>query len=211
MKIQFVLGAAALLLATGCDNEPAENKTKVEAAAPVAAAPAPAAAVSEKLAFSNADSSIDWVGAKVTMKHDGSFKEFAGTIDYVKADVTKSKVEVTIQTASVTSDAEKLTGHLKTPDLLDVEKFPTAKFESASIVAGGADGATHTITGNLTLHGVTKSISFPAKIEASGDSVSVNAEFAINRKDFGIVYPGMPDDLIKDDVLLKLKLSPKKG
>ena len=67
------------------------------------------------------------------------------------------------------------------------------------------------MTGNLELHGVTKSIKFPATVKASGDSVEVDAEFAINRKDFGVVYPGMPDDLIKDDVLLKLHVRAHRG
>jgi polyisoprenoid-binding protein YceI len=63
----------------------------------------------------------------------------------------------------------------------------------------------------LQLHGVTKSISFPATIKVGGDAVEVDAEFAINHKDFGIVYPGMPDDLIKDDVLLKLRIRANKN
>jgi polyisoprenoid-binding protein YceI len=66
------------------------------------------------------------------------------------------------------------------------------------------------VTGNLDLHGVKKSITFPATIKVEGDTVEVSAEFAINRKDFGIVYAGMPDDLIKDDVLMKVKLKAKK-
>jgi polyisoprenoid-binding protein YceI len=67
------------------------------------------------------------------------------------------------------------------------------------------------VTGNLQLHGVTKSITFPATIKTSGDAVDVDAEFAINRKDFGVVYPGMPDDLIKDDILLHLQIHAKKA
>jgi polyisoprenoid-binding protein YceI len=67
------------------------------------------------------------------------------------------------------------------------------------------------VTGNLELHGVTKSITFPATIKMSADAVDVDAEFAINRKDFGIVYAGKPDDLIKDDVLIKLEIRAKKG
>jgi polyisoprenoid-binding protein YceI len=67
------------------------------------------------------------------------------------------------------------------------------------------------VTGNLELHGVTKSITFPATITVQGDAVTVKADFAINRKDFGIVYPGKPDDLIKDEVLLKLNIAGKKA
>lgn len=209
---QLLGGALVLALVSGCDNDPAKDKTKVQAAAPEPAAPAAAPAASlVKYRFSQEDSSVEYVGAKVTGKHDGKFEEFHGTIDYVDGDVTKSKVEVEIKMASVTSDNDQLTGHLKSADFFDVEKFPTATFESTAISVGGADGATHTVKGNLTLHGEKKSIEFPAKIDASGDKLSIEAEFAINRKDFGIVYPGKPDDLIKDDVLLKLKLSPKKA
>jgi polyisoprenoid-binding protein YceI len=63
----------------------------------------------------------------------------------------------------------------------------------------------------LQLHGVTKSISFPTTIKVGGGGVEVDAEFAINRKDFGIVYPGMPDDLIRDDVLLRLHIRANKS
>lgn len=210
MKLTTWTAASILFLAVaGCDNDPAKGKAQATAAEPVAAAPAPASAV--KYAFSNADSKIEFVGAKVTRKHDGSFQTFTGSVNLVDNDPTKSSVTTEIDVASVKTDDDKLTGHLKTPDLLDVEKYPKAKFTSTSIAAGGDKGATHTVTGNLELHGVTKSISFPAKINASGDSVDVDAEFVINRKDFGVVYPGMPDDLIKDDVLLKLQLRAKKS
>ncbi|HSC89323.1 MAG TPA: YceI family protein [Polyangiaceae bacterium] len=211
MKHLLLVSAAALLLATGCDNEPAAGKAKAEAAAPVEAAPAAApAATSVKYAFSGADSAFDFTGAKVTAKHDGKFKDFSGTVDLVDGDVTKSSVKAEIKIASLSVEPAKLQGHLLSPDLLDAEKFPTASFESTKIVAGGASGASHTVTGNLTLHGEKKSITFPATI-TSGDVVTVKAEFAINRKDFGIVYPGMPDDLIKDDVLIKLDIKAKKG
>ena len=149
-------------------------------------------------------------GAKVSAKHEGSFATFNGTIALVDNDPTKSTVTADVDVASLTVEPAKLNGHLKSADFLDVAKFPKAKFTSTAIKAGGDNGATHTVTGNLELHGVTKSITFPAKIKVDGDQVSVDAEFAINRKDFSIVYPGMPDDLIKDDVLIKLALRGKK-
>ena len=88
----------------------------------------------------------------------------------------------------------------------DVAKFPKASFASTSIKAGGEKGASHTVTGNLTLHGVTKSITFPATIKTTGTGIDADAEFAINRKDFGLVYAGKPDDLIRDDVVIKLTI-----
>lgn len=147
---------------------------------------------------------ITFVGAKVTQKHDGGFKKINGTID-VSGD--QAKVDAEIDMASVYTDTPKLTGHLQSPDLFDVAKFPTARFTSKSITKN-ADG-TSTVTGDLTLHGVTKTLSFPATVAATPEEASAKAEFAINRKDFGIVYPGMPDDLIKDEVLLKLDVKAK--
>ncbi len=210
MKTSLLIGISTLALTlAACDDNPSKGKTQATTAEAVAVAAAPASAA--KFAFSNADSKLEFVGAKVTGKHDGSFQTFSGTVSLVDNDPTKSSVSVTIDVGSLKSDQEKLTGHLKSPDLLDVAKFPQATFNSTSIKAGGDKGASHTVTGNLQLHGVTKSISFPATIKATSDAVDVDAEFAINRKDFGIVYPGMPDDLIKDDVLLKLQLRAKKA
>jgi polyisoprenoid-binding protein YceI len=208
-KIRFGIVIVALA-AAACDNNPSKGKTQAAATEAVAVAPG-ATAAGVKYAFSNADSKVEFVGAKVTRKHDGSFKTFSGTVNLVDNDPTKSSVSVTIDIASIQSDEEKLTNHLKSPDLLDVAKFPQATFSSTAIKAGGDKGATHTVTGNLQLHGVTKSISFPATIKPGADAVDIDAEFAINRKDFGIVYPGMPDDLIKDDVLLKLQVHAKKA
>lgn len=210
MKVSSLVTTSMFVLAVAaCDNDPAKGKTQVSAAAPLAATAAPASAV--KYIFSNTDSRIEFVGAKVTRKHDGSFQTFTGTVSLVDNDPTKSSVATEIDVASIKADEEKLAGHLKSGDFLDATKYPKATFTSTSIKPGGDKGATHTVTGNLQLHGVTKSITFPATIKASGDAVDVDAEFAINRKDFGVVYPGMPDDLIKDDVLLKLRIHARRG
>lgn len=204
-------GLVALLGLVACDNEPGAGKPKAEVAEPAAEAPkaAPEAAAAQTLSFSQDGSSVAFVGAKVTGKHDGSFQTFSGTVKLVDGDPTKSSVSVQIDTASLTADAEKLTNHLKSPDFFDVASNPKAAFESTAIKAGGADGATHTVTGNLSLHGVTKAITFPATVAATANQATVKAEFVINRKDFGIVYAGMPDDLIKDDVLIKLDILAK--
>jgi polyisoprenoid-binding protein YceI len=122
-----------------------------------------------------------------------------------------STVSVEIDVTSISAGIEKLTNHLKSADFFDVEKFPKATFVSTSVKPGGEKGATHTVTGNLTMHGVTKSISFPATIRLAPDSAEADAEFAINRKDFGVMYAGKADDLIRDDVLIKLTIRAKKA
>jgi polyisoprenoid-binding protein YceI len=207
----FAIALTAVVL-SACNNDPAKDKARANVAPPVASAAEPAApAAAVTYAFSNDGSKVEFVGAKVTGKHEGTFGAFRGTIQLVGNDPQKSSVQTEIDTASLNVEPAKLAGHLKSADFFEVEKFPKASFQSTSIKPGGEKGATHTVTGNLELHGVKKSISFPATIRVSGDTVETDAEFAINRKDFGIVYPGKPDDLIKDDVLIRLQLRAKKA
>lgn len=199
----FLVSTALLAAALGCAN-PADNKPAAvvhETPAPPAE-PTPVAAAGERYVIGEG-SKIGFVGSKVTGSHDGGFNQFAGSIELVERDPTRSRVEVTIDATSLWADNDKLTGHLKSPDFFDVERHPQARFESTAIVAEG-DG--YTITGNLDLHGVTKNISFPAKITLGEGQVTAEAEFSVMRFDFGIVYPGKADDLIRDEVLIRLNL-----
>lgn len=211
MRNQTLFGAAALALfaSTACNNNPVENKPIAVVGQAAKDAPV-ASAEAVHYAFSEQGSSIGFVGAKVTGKHDGSFGKFSGTIDLVGGDVARSAVHVEVQAASLSADQEKLTGHLKSPDFFDVERYPTITFHSTSVHPADLPASRYTITGNLGLHGVTKSISFPATIRVQGSDIAVESEFGINRKDFNIVYPGKPDDLIKDEVLVRLKLLAKR-
>ena len=209
MKYRLMTAALALTLAGACFPDVEEGKPKATVAEPTAAqAPAPAsqeAPQTHKFAVDAKQSRIAAVGAKVSAKHDIAFDKWTGTLTV--ADGQLSGVDIEIQMTSLRADEEKLTHHLKSPDFFEVDKFPTATFAATTIVAQpGADGATHVVSGNLAMHGVSKQISFPATINVSGDAASAKADFVINRKDFGIEYPGMPDDLIKDEVALSIKL-----
>jgi len=189
---------------TGCKNPAAEvTAAKVEPASERSPDGDREANGLTALTINPSNSKIEFVGAKVTASHPGGFTDFTGTVDLGQP-VEASRIEVTIETASLYVDKEKLTKHLKSPDFFDVGRFPTATFRSVEIKAAD-DG--YTITGDLTLHGITKRISFPASIAATDKQVSANAEFSINRQDFGIAYPGMPDDLIRDLVVVKLSLT----
>ena len=193
------------LLSYACA-DPAANKPKASVGEATSEKAAPKQG-GETLTITPENSKIDFVAAKVTRSHDGSFKQFTGTVDLLNSDPLQSIVSVSIETASVVTDEPDLTKHLQTPDFFDVAKFPKASFVSTKIEPSAASGTTHTITGNFDLHGIRKSISFPATIQVTPTSVSVVSEFAINRKDFGLVYPGKADDLIKDGVVIKLNLN----
>jgi polyisoprenoid-binding protein YceI len=184
--------------------DPAANKPKATVANAQPESNASRPATSEKLVISPENSKVEFVAAKVTRSHQGSFKQFAGTIDLVPNSIPDSRVTIDIETKSVVTDEDDLTNHLKTPDFFDAAKFPKATFVSTKIEPGTKASTTHDVTGNFDLHGVKKSITFPATIQVAADSVSVNAEFSINRKDFGIVYAGKADDLIRDGVVIKL-------
>jgi polyisoprenoid-binding protein YceI len=199
----LVVLAVSLGALTACA-DPAKGKPQaaVSDPEPQAAAAAPVAADATLYRLSP-DSKIGFVGSKVTGSHDGGFTQFDGEIRVVDGDPTQSSVHLLIDTTSLWADHPKLTEHLKSPDFFDVAAFPTAQFDSTSIAAEG-DG--FTITGNLQLHGVEKTISFPATVEIQDDGIVTSAEFAIKRFDFAIEYKGMADDLIRDDVLIKLAL-----
>lgn len=200
---------------TACE-DPAANKPKAQTSnvttANTTTNTAPAPAKAESLAITPDNSKVEFTASKVTRHHDGGFNKFNGTIDLVNGKVEESKVSVDIEAASVFTDTPDLTKHLQSADFFDVAKVPKATFTSTRIVADTAKGAdNYTVTGDLDLHGQKKSITFPAAIKVSADDVSVKAEFSINRKDFGIIYPGFANDLIRDDVVMKLDLkTPRK-
>lgn len=220
-SLNMLAGAAlavsmASVALAGCD-DPSKNVSKATTSEPAATTTKPSAAAAlaaqgaVKYAFDQGASKVTWVGSKVTGKHDGAFGTFKGTVDVVDGSPEKSKVDVQIDAESLTSDTEKLTGHLKSPDFFDVKAHPKASFVSTEIKKGGENGATHTVTGNLTIKGITKTISFPATVTLNGDAANVDAEFAINRRDYSLNYAGMPNDLIRDNVVIKLLIRAKKA
>lgn len=205
-----VLVSAFLLAAcsTGMEGKPSAEVKDAPASVAAEAEPAEAAtadaASAQTLAVDAEASKIGFRGAKVTGHHDGGFKAFTGSA-VVEGETPKS-VSFEVDMGSTFSDAEKLTGHLKSDDFFHVEKFPKSSFKSTKIEDKPEGEYTHVIEGTLDFHGTQKVISFPARIVVADDKVQGTSEFKINRKDFGIEYPGMKDDLIKDDVLLKLDL-----
>jgi polyisoprenoid-binding protein YceI len=142
---------------------------------------------------------IEWTGTKPDGKHVGGFKKVTGTAKRTNSDVA---FEVEIDTGSLYSDDEKLTQHLKSPDFFAVKDHPKAKFKSTK-VEKAADGTK--VTGELTLLGKTKKISFPAKITAD-DTLTLDAKFTINRQDFGMSYG---TGKVNDDVEIRIDLKAK--
>ena len=209
---RIAVPAALLFSLAGCA-DPAKDKpvATVSPAAPTRAEVTPTGAGMETLTVDAASSTLGFTGSKVTGKHEGKFEKISGSVTLAGGKAEGGRISLDADAASVKTDDAKLDVHLKSADFFDAGKFPKATFASSEIKVGGASGATHTITGELNLHGVKKTISFPATITVGADAVSGTAELVINRKDFGIVYPGQTDNLIRDEVVIKLSLkAPRK-
>jgi len=205
---KHVFMLSALLLGacnSGMEGKPSAEVKDVDTQTAVAnTEPSASAGEVRSLSVDPEASNIGFRGAKVTGHHDGGFKSFTGSAE-LDGDAPR-RVAFEVQMASTFADNEKLTRHLKSDEFFDVEKFETSTFESSKITPRAEGEYTHVIEGTLDLHGERKVISFPAKITVGQQAVRGTSEFTINRKDFGIEYPGMPDDLIKNEVLLKIDL-----
>lgn len=208
MRLGLVVTIFAGLLFVSACADPSADKSKAvtNEAAPMTSP----AAKGQKYSITPQNSKIEFVASKVTGSHNGSFGDFSGEVNFAGSP-EQSHVNITIKSDSITTDTPDLTKHLKTADFFDVAKFPEASFVSTAIKAGGENGASHTVTGNLTMHGVTKSITFPATINVTPDAATVESTFSINRKDFNLNYPGAPDNAIRDNVVLTLHVKASKG
>jgi polyisoprenoid-binding protein YceI len=224
VKLTAISVLAAAVFMSACA-DPAANKPKAQTSTPTANATtktdaAPTAtnvfadfkAKGTELAVDNAKSKIEFTGSKVTGKHDGGFKMFKGVIDLVGEKAEDSRVLFEIEMNSVFTDTDGVTKHIQTPDFFDVERFPKSSFVSTKVEPNEKLGTgNYTVTGDLEIRGTKKTITFPAKITIGPAEVEVDSEFSINRRDFGIIYAGKADDLIRDDVVLRLDLhAPRK-
>ena len=156
------------------------------------------------------------VGFKVRhflSKTPGRFSKFQGTIQMDEKDISKSSVEVSIDVASISTDNEGRDKHLKSPDFFDVEKFPAITFKSTAVkeVAKGK----LEITGDFTMHGVTKRITFPiTNLGTQASPMGVRGGFVdgtlkINRKDFGVLWNKTLDSggtMLSDEVEIALNV-----
>jgi polyisoprenoid-binding protein YceI len=173
-----------------------------------------AAPVSGKYKFDNAHTAIEF-----RVKHfglvdvPGFFRDFTGSIDINAADMTKSSVEFSAKMTSVDTGVAGRDNHLRTADFFEVEKYPEMIFKSTKVEMRGSAWY---LTGDLTMKGVTKSVTFPFDLvgflpdaRSGGTRVGVVGEATINRRDFGITYgANLPNgaQAISDNVRVVLNI-----
>lgn len=142
----------------------------------------------------------------------GVFEKFKGTVNIDEKDITKSKVDVSIEMASVNTSIAKRDDHLRSPDFFDVAKFPVMTFVSTKVEKAGSDGLK--VTGNLTIKGVTRQIVLnvegpTGEIKSPQGDVKRGASAAvtINRQDFGVSWSKKLDGggmVVADDVFITI-------
>jgi polyisoprenoid-binding protein YceI len=142
----------------------------------------------------------------------GEFTGVTGKLEFDSADVTKSRVEATIDAATISTRDPQRDTHLKSADFLDVETFPTLTFRSSGISKQG-DGDLK-VSGDLSIHGVTRNVVFevegpsePAKDPWGNQRIGLSATTRINRKDFGLSWNAALETggvLLGDEVTITL-------
>lgn len=231
MKMNFFLiFATSLFLLGSCTNAPKSDEAATSEAKEVTEN-----AAGEVFTLDTALSKVEWIGTKVSGYHTGTIKISGGELIVKDGAISGGKFNLymnSIVTSGPKGSSEegnaKLTGHLKSPDFFDVTKYPDATFEITSVkpftgtVTEVEDARqeeiseykvtnpTHTVSGNLTMKDVTKNIEFPALITISENSAEAMAKFNIDRSLWNIVYPGKPDDLIRNEIHLGISLKGNK-
>lgn len=160
-------------------------------------------AAPEKYTFDPSHTSVLWHANHFGFSNPmGRFGIKSGTLVLDEAKPNDSKLDVTMDIASLTTGIDKFNEHLSSPDFLDVKKFPTATFKSTKVEVISKDVAK--VTGDLTLHGVTKSVVLDVKLNKIGEhpmtktkAAGFSAVATIKRSDFGIsaYVPNVSDEV----------------
>lgn len=212
----FILMTGIALFLAACG-----GKKEATVATGEKATTAEASATSSKYQVDVATSTLGWTGKKVTGQHNGAIKISEGSFSVENGNIAAGKFVIDMTSISNEDLAEapdmqkKLLGHLSSPDFFNVAEHPQATFEITSVAALNADpnGATHTISGNLTIKGISKEISFPALVSMHDGSFRAEADFNIDRTEWDIRYGSgkffddLGDKTIYDDINLRLALS----
>ncbi len=220
LKITFLF--LGLGLVVSCSNKPAGADAKTGDAVGKAAQ---AAADAKVYKVSNTTSQVLWTGSKPTGQHTGTIGISNGSLSVEGNKITGGNFDLDMTSITVTDlKAEDgkgdLEGHLKglkddnADHFFNTRKFPTGKFVITNVEAvSGNPSATHKITGDLTLKGISKSVTFDASVGMAGNKLSaVTPAFKINRTEWGVnyksksVFDDLKDKFVDDDIALVINI-----
>ena len=185
--------------------------------------PVPSVPQTSKWELDPENSSAEFTCKHVFSKVRGMFAQPSGTVMLDEATPANSKINATINVNSITTGVEERDAHLKSPDFFDVAKYPAITFASTSVSRSSA--TSYSVTGNLTMHGMTKPVTLavttsPPFNHAAGIRRGIEATTSVNRKDFGLrwEFPGEGAGVVVGDNIqvtinaeLVLQPEPSKG
>jgi polyisoprenoid-binding protein YceI len=142
----------------------------------------------------------------------GQFRDFTADVNIDRANPEKSSVDFTIQATSIDTGNPNRDNHLRSPDFFDVAKFPTITFKSTAVTPKSKND--FAVTGDLTMHGVTKRVTLPVTFlgfakTAKGEKAGFEIETTLNRKDYEVLWNKSLDEgglLLGDDVAVSVSL-----
>ncbi len=213
MKLLFRFSCLLLILGlsfTACKKAPKGVDSKTTTATNAAAT----ANANDKM-FNITGGQLQWTGTKVGGQHSGIVKVKGGDISASNGQVSAGTVMIDMSSITVTDlkagdGKEDLEGHLKNEDFFNTAAHPTATFK---VTSASGSGTSMSIVGDLTIKGITKSITIPANVAMAGDKISVvTPSFKINRTDWDVKYGSgligtAADKIIHDEIGLVLSLS----
>lgn len=213
--VLFALLAAGFL--ASCKQSPEGQQVQAETAQETAANTS-----ANAFQIDPQSSSINWTASKVGGQHNGTLAISGGNINLQDGAIQGGTINLDMNAIAVLDlegeQRAKLENHLRTGDFFEADKHPAGAFEIVSVapVAGNPE-VTHQITGNLTLKGVSKSVTIPANVVIAGDMISaITPSFTINRTEWGINYRSgilgtAKDKIIADEIGLVINLRAKKA
>ncbi len=161
-------------------------------------------------------SNVEWIGKKVTGQHSGTITIKEGTLNLHDGHLSGGKVVIDMSSITCTDlkpeeGASKLVGHLSSPDFFNTESFATSTLDITAVKK--TEGNKHSITGNLTIKGITKPITFEATVDMKDGKLGAFAEMKVDRTLYDIKYgsgkffEGLGDKVIDDEFIIKFKIA----
>ena len=220
MKTYIILLLAATTFLTACDEKPrGDNATVTDEKSAMDGQ-------GDLLYVDTTGSLVAFTGWGVGKNHPGRFRFNSGSLTVKDGELTSGTFLISMSSLSMDEEGEayqtKLRGHLLSKDFFEADVYPEAKFEITKVEAytpNGTDtsvvaGANKKISGNLTLKGITRNVTFPAKVDIDADKVTAKANFNIDRTQWNMHYnddkESAKDKFIEHNVNIKLDISAKK-
>lgn len=182
-------------------------------------ASASSVSLGQKYIIDTKESVVTWKGSMLLAseeEHTGYVYISKGELMIEKGQLVGGTAEIDINTIEYKDKENKNTPikHLKSPDYFDVEKFPISTIAITKVAS--VSGKTIKVTGNLTIKGITRPVTFPAKMEVKDGILKANGKLVIDRTDWGIryrsgkFYDNLADQIVSDDIEFHMKIVAKK-